>query len=609
MFSWFEKLVDAFPNNKLSSPPKNLLSFCIFYTRGVRGALISLSILSALIAILEVNLFNYLGHLVDWFATRERSTFLEEEKTNLIWMSIVILFILPGTVLLQSFINNQTLHGNFPMRIRWLLHKHLLSQSISFFQNEFSGRVASKLMQTALSVQEVVRKLLDILVYISVYFISILWILFSIDWRLTIPLISWLVIYIIILWIILPRLRDISKKQANTRADMYGRIIDSYTNIKTVKLFSHTHSESQYAHQSMSTFMQKVYPQMRLITLLNLSVWLSNSILIFLVSGVSIFLWMTHIVSPGDVAIAVGLSLRLNGMSQWIMWEVSSLFENIGTIQDGINTLAIPISLKDNPNAKAIKISFGAISFKNVYFSYGDKNVVINNLNLEIKPGEKVGLVGRSGSGKSTIINLLLRFYDIKSGVIMIDGENISKVSQASLRQNISMVTQDPSLLHRTVRENILYGSQGATEEQLILASRQAEAHDFIQLLSDSEGRVGYDSYVGERGVKLSGGQRQRIALARVMLRDAPILILDEATSALDSETESIIQESLDKIIKKKTVLTIAHRLSTIALMDRLIVIDHGHIVESGTHLELIKLKGIYASLWERQAKGFIGFE
>lgn len=613
MFSFFEKLTNPFPVNQPVQPPKGLLAFCLYYSKGMWPAIVSVSFLSATIAILEVSLFGYLGQLVDWFGERNPATFIEEEGSSLIWMGALVLLILPGLVILQSFLTHQTLLGNYPMRIRWQAHRYLIGQSLSFFQNEFAGRVATKVMQTALSVRESVMKLLDILVYVSVYFISILVLVFSTDWRLAVPLVVWLLVYLMVLKVLVPRLKHVSQKQADARSLMTGRIVDSYTNITTVKLFSHTSRESDYAREGMDGFLQTVYPQMRLVTVLYGCVWVCNSLLVFSVGALAVYLWLQSSVSPGDIAVAVSLCLRLNGMSQWIMWEVSSLFENIGTVQDGINTLSNPVEVMDKPNAGDMIVSGGAISFQNVNFGYaGPKNkdiTVFENLNIDIKPGEKVGLVGRSGAGKSTLVNLLLRFYDVQQGQILIDGQDIKDVKQESLRANISMVTQDTSLLHRSVRDNILYGRLNATEEEMINAASQAEAHDFIQLLSDLKGRVGYDAHVGERGVKLSGGQRQRIAIARVMLKDAPILILDEATSALDSEVEVAIQQCLNKIMADKTVVAIAHRLSTIAQMDRLLVLDEGRIVESGTHKALLELDGIYAKLWAHQTGGFIGIE
>ncbi|MCH1413832.1 MAG: ABC transporter ATP-binding protein/permease, partial [Glaciecola sp.] len=486
-------------------------------------------------------------------------------------------------------------------------------QSLAYFQDEFAGRVATKVMQTALAVRETVMKLLDLMVYISVYFISIVVLVFATDWRLSVPFVIWFTVYVTVLYFILPRLKAVSKQQADARSIMTGRIVDSYTNIMTVKLFAHTSREASYAKEGMDGFLQTVHPQMRLVTLLYGCVWYSNTVLVFCVAGLSIYLWTLGSVGGGALAVAVSLALRLNGMSQWIMWEVSSIFENIGTVQDGINSLSVPVVVKDKPQAPALTVKGGGIDFDQVDFHYKGAHAhqisVFEQLDLAIKPGEKVGIVGRSGAGKSTLVNLLMRFYDVQSGKICIDGQGIDDVAQETLRAKISMVTQDTSLMHRSVRDNILYGRADATEAEMIEAAKQAEAYEFIQQLSDAKGRTGFDAHVGERGVKLSGGQRQRIAIARVMLKDAPILILDEATSALDSEVEAAIQQCLDKVMENKTVLAIAHRLSTIAQMDRLIVLDDGKIVESGTHQALLDQGGIYAKLWSHQTGGFIGLD
>ncbi|MDT0596235.1 ABC transporter ATP-binding protein [Glaciecola petra] len=613
MFSFFERLTQAFPEQKSELAPKTLVAFCRHYSKGMLHVLLAVSALSAIIAILEVSLFGFMGQLVDWFSTRDPNTFLDEEKSSLLFMGLLVLIILPALIILESLLTHQSILGNYPMRIRWLAHKYLLKQSLSFYQDEFAGRVATKVMQTALAVRETVTKVLNLFVYVSVYFTSVVVLVFSTDWQLALPLVIWLILYCIILYIMLPKLKKVSQKQADARSIMTGRIVDSYTNIMTVKLFSHHQREEEYAKEAMDGFLQTVYPQMRLVTVLQALIWGINSLLVFCISALAIYLWINGRVSPGDIAIAVSLSLRLNGMSQWIMWEVSSLFENIGTVQDGIDTLAVPASIVDAKEAKTLVVRGGEIEFSKVNFAYTAKNnrniEVFKDLNITIKKGEKVGLVGRSGAGKSTLVNLLLRFYDIQSGSISVDKQALSEVSQESLRANISMVTQDTSLMHRSVRDNIMYGRTDATEEDMINAAKQAEAHDFIQNLSDAKGRTAYDAHVGERGVKLSGGQRQRIAIARVMLKDAPILILDEATSALDSEVESAIQQGLGQIMQDKTVLAIAHRLSTIAQMDRLLVLDEGKIVETGSHQELLNLNGIYAKLWAHQTGGFIGLD
>ncbi|MAQ01301.1 MAG: multidrug ABC transporter ATP-binding protein [Alteromonadaceae bacterium] len=613
MFSFFERLTNPFPAEPPTQPPTTMVAFCKHYTKGMWAVLLTVSLLSAIVAILEVTLFGFMGKLVDWFAERDRATFVEQESSTLILMGIVVVVLIPGFILLRSLFSRQSLLGNYPMRIRWQAHRYLLGQSLSFFHNEFAGRVATKVMQTALSVRETVMKLLDLMVYIGVYFISMVVLIFTADWRLALPLVVWLGIYICILRVLVPKLKQVSQYQADARSLMTGRIVDSYTNISTVKLFSHSKREASYAQESMDKFLHTVYPQMRLVTILEFCVELSNALLIFSVGALSVYLWLQQIVTPGEIALAVSLCLRLNGMSHWVMWEVASLFENLGTVQDGINTLAQPIAVKNVDKAPALNVNGGQIHFKNMSFSYPGANTqpvpVFKNLDLNIKPGEKVGLVGRSGAGKSTLVNLLLRFYDTTDGQILIDGQDISQVDQESLRAQISMVTQDTSLMHRSVRDNIIYGRNDADDAAMIKAAEQAEAFEFIQQLSDKDGRTGFDAQVGERGVKLSGGQRQRIAIARVLLKDAPVLILDEATSALDSEVESAIQECLNKVMENKTVLAIAHRLSTIAQMDRLLVLDNGEIVEQGTHQELLEKGGIYAKLWAHQTGGFLGLE
>jgi ATP-binding cassette subfamily B multidrug efflux pump len=496
--------------------------------------------------------------------------------------------------------------GNYPMRIRWQVHRYLLKQSMSFYQDEFAGRIATKLMQTALAVRECVIKLIDVLNYVIVYFLGMLFIVGSSDWRLAAPLVAWVVCYAALLRYFIPRLGKVAEEQADARSMMTGRVVDSYTNIQTVKLFSHAQRESSYAREGMKEFLVTVYRSMRLVTGLYGLLYIMNSLLLFSVSALSIWLWLGDAVTIGAVAVVIGLVLRLWGMSQWIMWEMSALFENIGTVQDGIGSISLPRLVEDQPGAKDIVVAKGDIVFDRVGFHYGKGKGVIENLSLAVKPGEKVGLVGRSGAGKSTLVNLLLRFYDLESGKILIDGQDIGAVTQDSLRAQIGMVTQDTSLLHRSVRENILYGRPDAGEELMVEAARRAEAIDFIATLADPKGRRGFDAHVGERGVKLSGGQRQRIAIARVMLKDAPILILDEATSALDSEVEAAIQENLYRLMEGKTVIAIAHRLSTIAAMDRLVVMDGGRVVEEGPHDVLVAKGGLYAQLWQRQSGGFL---
>ncbi|MBZ4680802.1 ABC transporter ATP-binding protein/permease [Shewanella chilikensis] len=609
LFSRFERWTDPLPDIEPSPPPKGLYAFCRHYTKGFERPLILMSILTAILAMLEVSLFGFMGQLVDWLVDKDPQTLLQDEGLKLLGMTLLVLVLLPVLILLHALIVYQSLLGNYPMAIRWLAHKYLLKQSVSFYQDDFAGRIATKVMQTSLAVRETVMKLLDVLVYIMVYFTSMLVMIASADMRLMLPMLAWLAIYIGLQWYFVPKLKAVSTEQADARSTMTGRIVDSYTNIATVKLFSHTQQEAEYAQSSMKTFLDTVYRQMRLVTGINVSVQLLNYFLAFSVAAVSIWLWSDSAISVGAIAIAVSLALRLNGMSQWIMWEISSLFENIGTVADGMSTLSKPTRILDAEDAKAILVEQGQIDFDKVSFHYGEQSGVLEGLDLQIKPGEKVGLVGRSGAGKSTLVNLLMRFHDVEKGRILIDGQDIRKVSQDSLRSQIGMVTQDTSLLHRSIRENILYGRPDATKEELEQAIIKAQASEFIASLTDPSGNTGLDAQVGERGVKLSGGQRQRIAIARVLLKDAPILILDEATSALDSEVEAAIQESLYQLMEGKTVIAIAHRLSTIAAMDRLIVLDQGKVVEQGSHQELIRSKGIYAQLWAHQTGGFIGVD
>ncbi|MBB1279502.1 ABC transporter ATP-binding protein [Pseudoalteromonas sp. SR41-1] len=615
MYRLFEKMTKAFPEDQPTQPPSTLFAFCRHYTKGMELSLVLMSISAAMLAILEVSLFSYMGQLVDWLTAYTPETLFVEQKSELIKMAVMLLVVLPVVVFFHSAILHQALLGNYPMSIRWLAHRYLLRQSVSFYQNEFAGRIATKVLQTSLAVRETVTKLLDVLMYIVVYFGSMVFLVAEADWRLMIPLLVWLVLYICVQLYFVPRLKKIASSQADARSEMTGRIVDSYTNISTIKLFSYTQREEQYAKQSMDVFLQPVYKQMRLVTSLNFVIQSLNYLLVFSVAAVSLYLWSLSAISAGAIAVAVSLALRLNGMAQWIMWEISSLFENIGTVADGMKTLSNPIEVADKPNADTLNVSQGAIEFNNVHFNYGkaaketNRSPVMNGLNLNIKPGEKIGLVGRSGAGKSTLVNLLLRFYDTDSGTIKIDGQNITDVSQESLRRYIAMVTQDTSLLHRSVKDNILYGRPDATHDEMINATKQAKALEFINDLVDSKGNKGFDAQVGERGVTLSGGQRQRIAIARVLLKNAPILILDEATSALDSEVEAAIQASLDDLMTGKTVIAIAHRLSTIAQMDRLIVLDDGGVVEQGTHEQLIAKGGIYAALWTHQTGGFIGVD
>lgn len=616
MFSFFERLVNPFPPEHPVEPPKGLYQFCRHYTRGIEPYLVLLAILTTCLAISEAMLYGVLGQIVDWLTEKDSRHFLKNEWPSLLAMSIFILIFIPVLVLFHSLVIHQTLMGNFPMRVRWLSHRYLLNQSYMFFQHEFSGRIATKVMQTAIAVRETVMKLLDVILFVTVYLTTTLLLVANADPRLCLPLLAWLTAYIAILMHFVPQLKHISTLQADARSLMTGRIVDSYTNILTLKLFSQSQREAAYAKASMEEFISTVHPQMRLATWLNVCVWIINMLLVFSTGALGIHLWLENAIGPGTIAIVMSLAIRLTGMSHWVMWEVNTLFENIGTVQDGINTLSNPQQVTDVADARELKVTQGSIRFNQVSFSYHPahpitheqtSDLIFSNLNLHIAAGENVGIVGRSGAGKSTLVNLLLRFYDVQQGDITIDGQNIRTVSQDSLRANIAMVTQDTSLLHRSVRDNILFGKPDATEAQMIAAARQAQAHEFILTLQDIKGRTGYDAHVGERGVTLSGGQRQRIAIARVLLKNAPILVLDEATAALDSEVEASIQQSLYQLMEGKTVIAIAHRLSTIAAMDRLIVFDKGQIIEQGSHARLIANNQLYAQLWNHQSGGFLG--
>ncbi len=561
---------------------------------------------TALIGVFEAALFAVLGRIVDWLAAVPPSQLWAKERASLLGLAAVLL----GSTLLvalQTAFKHQALAGNFPMRLRWNFHRLMLAQSLHFFQDEFAGRVAAKVMQTALAVRDVWMIVADILVFVVIYFATMVALVGHFDTALLWPFLGWAVLYASAMRHFVPRLSRTAKQQASARSLMTGRITDAYTNIATVKLFSHAGREAGHARSAMQEFLTTVHAQMRLVSGFEITNHLLSVLLIAATGGVALYLWMHGQVGVGAVAAATAMSLRLNAISHWVMWEMSSLFEHIGTVQDGINTLSRQQAVVDAPGATPLVVSRGDVRFEDVDFAYGGANKVIDGLSLHIKAGEKIGLIGRSGAGKSTLVNLLLRFHDVAGGRILIDGQDIAGVTQDSLRAQVGMVTQDTSLLHRSVRDNLLYGRPGASDDDMVAAARRAEAHDFIGALSDPHGRSGYDAHVGERGVKLSGGQRQRIAIARVMLKDAPILLLDEATSALDSEVEVAIQASLYRLMEGKTVVAIAHRLSTIAAMDRLVVLDKGRIVEEGDHRSLLARGGLYARLWAHQSGGFLG--
>lgn len=606
MFSWFEKLIDPFENTELDVPPKGFWAFCWYYTKPVWPVLACVSVFGTLVALLEVYIFTFLGDLVTWLERSNPSTFMEDNWHTLLFMLVVLLVLRPALELVWQLFFHQGLMGTYPMSIRWRVHRYLLRQSVSFYQNDFAGRIATKLMQTALGVREVISRIADIMVYVSVYFTAAVVVVAGSNVWLSLPFLVWIAAYLITIRFFVPKLRDVSKAQADARSVMTGHVVDAYTNIATVKLFSHAEREEDYAKASMTGFLKTVFSQMRLVTGLNFALVFINVLLLTAVGGLAIVLWQAGTVTIGEVTVAVAFVLRLQGMSHWILWELSGLFENIGTVQDGITTISRERDVVDHPDAAPLFVKKGAIAFENIRFHYGKEAGVIENLDLSIKAGEKIGLIGRSGAGKSTLVNLLLRFYDLEGGRIRIDGQDLAMVHQDDIRKNIGVVTQDTSLLHRSIFENVSYGKIDASRDEVWVALEKAHAREFVEGLEDQNGRTGLDAHVGERGVKLSGGQRQRIAIARVLLKNAPILALDEATSALDSEVEIAIQESLFDLMEGKTVIAIAHRLSTIAAMDRLIVMDKGRIIEEGSHQELLERNGLYAQLWQHQSGGFL---
>ena len=601
MYKWFQQLAKPFPNSLILTPPKNFWQFAWDSTLGMRPYLLGMTVFTGLIGAFEALLFAMMGKVVDWLSNIHPQQLWQQEGTHLAILAAILL-LSTLFIVLQTLFKHQALAGNFPMRLRWNFHRLMLNQSMSFYQDEFAGRVAAKVMQTAIAMRDVWFIVADIMIYVIVYFGTMVTIVGYFNPLITIPFLVWLAAYIVSLSYFVPKLSKTSQSQADARSLMTGRITDAYTNISTVKLFSHAGREAGYAKQAMHEFLGTVHNQMQLVSSVEIINHILNMLLIIATGLTALWLWGKGEVTVGGVAAATAMALRLNGVSHWVMWEMTSLYEQVGTVQDGMNTLTAYNNINDAPDAKPLNVAQGEVRFDAVNFNYGKTLVdsdkqVLNNLNLTIKAGEKVGLVGRSGAGKSTIVNLLLRFYEVEAGAILIDHQNINSVTQNSLRASIGMVTQDTSLLHRSVRDNILYGRPDATEADMIAAAKRAEAHAFILNLADAKGRTGYDAHVGERGVKLSGGQRQRIAIARAMLKNSPLLLLDEATSALDAESERMVQAALESAMKGRTTLVIAHRLATVQQADRILVLDHGRLVEQGTHAELVSRGGIYARL------------
>jgi len=605
MFRWFESLIPVFPPVDGRMPPRKVVPFYLHYLRPVWPVLLATLIAGLLLALVEVAMFDYLGRIVDMVAEQPGAGFFQRHANELGWMLFITVIARPILVGLHNLLVNQAMPG-LSNRSRWLMHNYVVRQSLNFFQNDFAGSVANRVMQTGTSLRESAVQMVDSLWYIVVYTGTALYLFAQADWRLMVPLILWLLTYAVILVYFVPRAKERAWIASEARSKAMGRIVDGYTNIPTLKLFAHGGREQAYVAESIQELAVKHRAQTRVTTGMDLAIAIVNGFLIAGTCGLALWLWNGGHITVGAITLATGLVIRIHNMSGWIMWTINGIFEDIGTVQDGITTIAQPLTVQDREDAVPLQVTRGGVHFQDIHFHYGKKGGVIAGLDLVVKPGEKIGLVGPSGAGKSTLVNVLLRLYDLESGRILIDDQDIAYVTQESLRQQIGVVTQDTSLLHRSIRDNLLYGRPDATDEQLHAAVAKARAAAFIDTLVDGQGRRGYDAHVGERGVKLSGGQRQRIAIARVLLKDAPILVLDEATSALDSEVEAAIQDSLDQLMGNKTVIAIAHRLSTIARMDRLVVMDQGRIVETGTHAELIAAGGLYARLWARQTGGFV---
>ncbi|MCX2898399.1 ABC transporter ATP-binding protein [Pseudomonas mandelii] len=609
LYRRFEQLIDIFRDAPTAAPPDRVLPFYTYYLKQVWPSFAALLIVGLIGALIEVALFSYLSRIIDLTQGTPNVNFFQEHGIELAWMAVVALVFRPIFVGLHDLLVHQTLSPGMTSLIRWQNHSYVLKQSLNFFQNDFAGRIAQRIMQTGNSLRDSAVQAVDALWHVLIYAISSLVLFAEADWRLMIPLLTWIAAYIGALCYFVPRVKERSVVSSDARSKLMGRIVDGYTNITTLKLFAHTNFEQQYAKEAIQEQTVKAQLAGRVVTSMDVVITSMNGLLIVGTTGLALWLWTQSLISVGAIALATGLVIRIVNMSGWIMWVVNGIFENIGMVQDGLQTIAQPVSVTDRDQAKPLTVPRGEVRFEHVDFHYGKKSGIIGDLNLTIKPGEKIGLIGPSGAGKSTLVNLLLRLYDVQGGRILIDGQNIAEVGQESLRERIGMITQDTSLLHRSIRDNLLYGKPDATDAELWEAVHKARADEFIPLLSDSEGRTGFDAHVGERGVKLSGGQRQRIAIARVLLKDAPILIMDEATSALDSEVEAAIQESLETLMQGKTVIAIAHRLSTIARMDRLVVLENGKIAETGSHSELLAHGGLYARLWQHQTGGFVGID
>ncbi|MCB1883153.1 MAG: ABC transporter ATP-binding protein [Geminicoccaceae bacterium] len=606
MYRQFERLLDPLAPAPVEQPPAATGGFFRYFLDPLRGLVLATLAASGVAAISELLLYAFLGVIVDWMADTPRGAFLSEHGWALFGMFVITILIRPLATFGARGLVTLTLTPGLTNLVRWRSHRYVLRQSLGFFQNDFAGRVAQKVMQSGQALREAVLNVIDGVWFMVIYLVGTIAIFLTLDTWLILPMLVWIAAYGVVVWRMVPPVRDRSRAVSEANSALSGRIVDGYTNIHVVKLFAHAEREDLFGREGMQRHLDAFRRLMRSIFTMTVTLTALNALLIFAMAALSIGLWLQGSVSVGSIAIANGLVVRLTQMSGWILRTVTSLFESWGTVENAVETIARPNAVADRPDAQDLEVPKGEVRFERVSFGYGRDVAVVDDLTLRVRPGEKVGLVGRSGAGKSTLVNLLLRFYDLESGRILIDGRDVASVTQESLRARIGVVTQEPSLLHRSIRDNIAYGRPDATEAQLRRAADLAAALDFIPSLRDPQGLGGFDAHVGERGVKLSGGQRQRIAIARVILKDAPILILDEATSALDSEVEAAIQEQLRHLMAGKTVLAIAHRLSTIATLDRLVVMDEGRIVEEGSHRDLVRKGGLYARLWERQSGGFL---
>ncbi|MFD2251566.1 ATP-binding cassette subfamily B multidrug efflux pump [Pseudochelatococcus lubricantis] len=609
MFRWFETRIDPFREVPIERPPETLLAFYRHYVRQVWPVFVALVISGGAAAALEVLMFRYIGEIIDLLGKTTPERLFADYGGRFLFMALLVLLVRPLCNVLNDMIVRQTILPAFPALVRWQAHRYVIRQSLEFFQNDFAGRLATRVIQTGMALRESVVEVFGSLWFVVIYAGGAILLFAEADWRLAMPLVIWVALYGAALAWFVPRIRESARAVSHARSTLTGRVVDGYTNVMTVKLFAHAEREDAYIRESIGENVEATQKQTRLVTAMSATVSVLNCLLIGSTTGLAVWLWTQGSVTTGAIAFSSGLAIRIYNMSGWIMWVVTGIFENVGVVQEGMETLSRQHAVVDRPGAKPLQVTRGEVAFEHVRFHYGRKSGVIEDLTLRIGAGERIGLVGRSGAGKSTLVNLLLRFHDLQGGRILIDGQDIASVTQESLRGAIGMVTQDTSLLHRSVRDNIRYGRPDASEEAIRAVARQVHADGFIPSLVDPAGRRGLDAHVGERGVKLSGGQRQRIAIARVLLKNAPILVLDEATSALDSEVEAAIQDELDTIMAGKTVIAIAHRLSTIARMDRLVVMEQGAIVEQGTHDELVRRGGIYAGLWRRQSGGFLGVD